>query len=121
RHPSPSAASSSARSRARGSCHHDGSLAGLLAALDVRPSWWHEHAHAAAERLRERLAAHVEVEPGDATLVAFRDDDPPARVAALAERGVVVREIPRTGLVRASCGWWTSDDDLDRLLAGVAA
>ena len=43
------------------------SLAGLLAALDVRPSWWHEHAHAAAERLRERLAAHVEVEPGDAT------------------------------------------------------
>jgi selenocysteine lyase/cysteine desulfurase len=34
---------------------------------------------------------------------------------------VHVREIPRTGLVRVSCGWWTSDQDLDRLVAGLAA
>ena len=42
-------------------------------------------------------------------------------MARLLAAGVIVREIPRTGLVRASVGWWTSDDDLDRLVAGVAA
>ena len=47
--------------------------------------------------------------------------DPPALVARLAEQDVVVRDLPGTGLVRASCGWWTSDDDLERLVAGVAA
>ncbi len=34
--------------------------------------------------------------------------------------GVVVRELPGRNLVRASCGWWTSDGDLERLTAGVA-
>ena len=33
--------------------------------------------------------------------------------------GVVVRELPGTGLVRASVGWWTSEDDLDRLVAAL--
>jgi selenocysteine lyase/cysteine desulfurase len=33
---------------------------------------------------------------------------------------VVVRDLPRTGLVRASIGWWTSDEDVDRLLAALA-
>ena len=32
---------------------------------------------------------------------------------------VHVREIPGTGLVRVSCGWWTSDGDLERLLAAL--
>jgi hypothetical protein len=27
-----------------------------------------------------------------------------------------VREVPRTGLVRASVGWWTSEGDLERLV-----
>ena len=63
---------------------------------------------------------HVEVVPGDATLVAFRAAAiRRALVAALAEQGVVVRDIPKTGLVRASSGWWTSEDDLQRLAAGV--
>ena len=30
-------------------------------------------------------------------------------VARLAAAGVIVRDIPKTGLVRASVGWWTSD------------
>ena len=34
-------------------------------------------------------------------------------------RAVVVREIPGRGLVRASCGYWTSEDDLERLIAGL--
>ena len=45
--------------------------------------------------------------------------DSPEEVDRLAERGVVVREIPNTGLVRVSCGYWTSDDDLERLVAGL--
>jgi L-cysteine/cystine lyase len=95
------------------------SLAGLLAALDVAPEGRYERAAAQAARCRELLAPHVEVMPGDATLVAFRAEDPPVVVAHLAERDVQVRDIPGTGLVRASCGWWTSEEDLDRLAAGV--
>ena len=38
----------------------------------------------------------------------------------LESAGVIVRDRPGRGLVRASVGWWTSDDDLDRLLAGLA-
>ena len=40
-------------------------------------------------------------------------------VARLAAAGVVVRDIPKTGLVRASVGWWTSDGDLERLVAAL--
>jgi L-cysteine/cystine lyase len=95
------------------------SLAGLLAALEVAPEWRYEHAAGQAARCRELLAPHVELVPGDATLVAFRADDPGAVVARLAEARVLVREIPGTGLVRVSCGWWTSDGDLERLVAAL--
>ena len=39
-----------------------------------------------------------------------------ARRDAGGER-VLVREILKTGLVRVSCGWWTNEDDLQRLVA----
>ena len=39
----------------------------------------------------------------------------------LAAASVVVRELPGRDLVRASVGWWTSDDDLDRLVAALAS
>ena len=94
-------------------------LAGLLAAISVRPEWAFERAREMAARCRELLAAHVELVHGDATLVAFRTEDPTAVVAALADAGVVVRELPGTGLVRASCGWWTNEDDLQRLVAAL--
>jgi len=90
-------------------------LAGLLTALRLPPGWRFERAAATAARCRELLAPLAETVPGASTLVAFRDDDPPATVARLAEAGVVVREIPKTGLVRVSCGWWTDEDDLARL------
>jgi L-cysteine/cystine lyase len=95
-------------------------LSGLLAAIEVRPDWAYEHADGQAARCRELLAPLVEVVPGGATLVAFRHEDPPALVARLAESGVVVREIPKTGLVRVSCGWWTSENDLQRLAKTVS-
>jgi L-cysteine/cystine lyase len=94
-------------------------LAGLLAAIELRPEWAFEQARVQTSRCRELLEPLVEVVPGDATLVAFRADDPPAVVAVLAEAGVLVRELPGTGLVRASCGWWTNEDDLQRLAAAL--
>src|SRR5436190_336254 len=99
-------------------------LAGLVTALGIHPEWRYERAAAAAGRCREVLAEHVEVvsPPGHSTLVSFRPSgDPTELVAALNERGVIVRELPGRGLVRASCGWWTSDDDLLRLAQGVRA
>ena len=100
------------------------SLSGLLAALDGRPSWAFDHAASAAERCRQLLEDRVEVvgppETERSTLVAFRPATPPAEtVVALHAANVHVREIPNAGLVRVSCGWWTSDDDLDRLLAAL--
>ena len=101
------------------------SIAGLTTALQVPPAWQYERAFAQAERLRELLSTQVEVlVPRDrATLVSFLppgDGDAAALVERLAEVGVIVRDLPGRGLVRASVGWWTSDDDLDRLAAGVA-
>ena len=95
----------------------------MLTALELRPAWWHERASAAAKRCRELLGARVELVVPDAasTLVAFRppDGDPAALVARLYGEGVHVRDIPGRGLVRVSCGWWTSDEDLDRLVAAL--
>jgi len=100
------------------------SLAGLLAALAQAPEWRFERAYALAERLRDLLAPVAELVTPDprATLVAFRPAGRTAAdvVAALADRGVLVREIPGTGLVRASVGWWSNEDDVDRLVAGLA-
>jgi selenocysteine lyase/cysteine desulfurase len=99
-------------------------LAGLEAALACHPAWRYEAAAAAAARCRELLEPLVEVvtPPGHSTLVSFRPPgDPTELVEALAERDVIVRELPNRNLVRASCGWWTNEDDLQRLAAGVAA
>jgi L-cysteine/cystine lyase len=99
-------------------------LAGLQAAVATHPGWRYERAAEAAARCRDLLASHVEVvtPPGHSTLVSFRPNgDPAALVAALGAAGVVVRELPGRNLVRASCGWWTSDDDLQRLARGIAA
>lgn len=95
--------------------------AGLLAAFPLHPEWRFARAAEASARCRALLAERVEVvtEPGHANLVSFRDADPEATVARLAEHGVIVRDMPGTGLVRVSCGWWTSDEDLDRLVEAL--
>ncbi len=99
-------------------------LAGLIAALGTHPEWRYERAAEAAARCAELLAAHVEVvtPPGHSTLVSFRPSGNPAElVTQLEARGVIVRELPGRNLMRASCGWWTSNDDLQRLADGLAA
>jgi L-cysteine/cystine lyase len=97
-------------------------MVGLEAALDGAPDWRFERARDTAERCRELLAERWEVvtAPGQSTLVAFRPNgDSERTVERLAEQGVVVREIPGSGLVRVCVGYWTSDDDLKRLMDGL--
>ena len=97
-------------------------VAGLDAALDVRPEGGFERAAEMAERCRELLAERVEVitAPGESTLVSFRPEGVAADVVtSLHGRGVIVREVPGKGWIRVSCGWWTTDEDLERLVAGL--
>jgi L-cysteine/cystine lyase len=99
------------------------SLAGLSAALDVAPSWRFERAADMAARCRSMLDERVDVvtKPGQAGLVTFRPEtDPTELVESLREQGVIVRELPGRNLIRVSCGYWTSDEDLERLLGGLA-
>jgi L-cysteine/cystine lyase len=98
-------------------------LVGLIAALGTHPDWRYDQAAAMAARCRELLEQHVEIvtPPEHSTLVSFRPNrDPTDLVQSLAEQGVIVRELPGRNIVRASCGWWTNEDDLQRLVAGVA-
>ena len=100
-----------------------GVLRGMLAAIRLRPAWAYGRAADAAMRCRALLAPHVELvtPPVTSTLVSFRPEEAPADVVArLHAADVHVRELPGRGLVRVSCGWWTSDGDLERLVAGLA-
>jgi len=97
-------------------------LAGLVAALGTHPDWRYERAAEAAASCADLLREHVEVvtPPGHSTLVSFRPKgDPTELVRRLEARGVIVRELPGRNLVRASCGWWTSGGDLERLVEGL--
>jgi len=99
-------------------------LAGFEAALDAVPEWRFQRAREMAARCRALLSEHVDVATatGQSTLVSFRPRGEPAEVVRrLQAQGVVVREIPGSGLVRVSCGYWTSDGDLARLLDGLRA
>ena len=58
---------------------------------------------------------------GHSTLVSWEVDDPPALVGAMAEQGIVLRDLPGTPYVRASVGAWNDRGDLERLVAALAA
>jgi selenocysteine lyase/cysteine desulfurase len=97
-------------------------LAGLAAALDAAPEWRYERAAETAASCRELLAERFEVvtAPDQGTLVTFvADGDTADLVKRLFEEGVVVRNVPGLGWIRVSCGWWTSDDDVARLVAAL--
>jgi L-cysteine/cystine lyase len=94
-------------------------LAGLDAALDVVPEGRFERAAEIAARCHELVAERADVvtAPGQATLVSFRaEGDSGELVTRLYEGGVMVRDIPALGWLRASCGWWTTDEELERLV-----
>jgi L-cysteine/cystine lyase len=100
-------------------------IAGLAAAIAAAPDWRFERAREITDRCRERLIGSgfdVVTEPGHGTLVSWRwEEDTKEAVKRLYAEDVVVRDLPGTGLLRASCGYWTSEDDIDRLVAGLAA
>ncbi len=93
-------------------------LAGLEAALAVHPDWRYDAAAKTAARCRELLEPLVEVDAARRSRRSSPSGRRPTRPSSsprFAERDVVVRELPGRNLVRASCGWWTSEDDLRRL------
>jgi L-cysteine/cystine lyase len=114
-----------------GAARHDASaqspetMSAAVAALEVLAgAGWdavHERAAALAATLADALAARgLEVAPRDrTTLVAWRDPDPSATRTRLADAGVILRDLPGTGLLRASVGAWNDESDLERLLAGL--
>lgn len=107
-------------------------VACALAAVDVlTEAGWpavHERARRLAASLAEQLAAHgraLAVEPAEqragATLVSFWSADPAGERERLAERGVVLRDIPGRPWLRASVGAWNDENDLARLLDALDA
>jgi L-cysteine/cystine lyase len=95
------------------------SLAGLEAALLGAPEWRFERAAEIAELCRGALRERFEVvaDGERSTLVSFVPrGDAAAEAARLYDSGVILRDLPGTGWLRASCGWWTSGEDIDRLI-----
>ena len=82
-----------------------------------------EHASAMAAHLRQMLDVagyEVVTKAEQATLVTWKaDGDSKAVVERLADAGAIVRDLPGLGWLRASCGFWTSHDDLERLLGAL--
>jgi L-cysteine/cystine lyase len=103
--------------------HAPGILAGVLAALQAAPEWRYERTAEIAAHCRARLldARYEVVTAADqAGLITFAVEGDAAEAAAsLYEAGVVVRDVPGTGWLRVSCGWWTSEGDVERLLEAL--
>jgi selenocysteine lyase/cysteine desulfurase len=116
---------------AAGAARHDTSAQSLEAAALAATAFvllastgWdevHERAAALAEQLAARLADKgLRVAQRDrTTLVSWEDPDPPATRDRLAAAGVVIRDLPGRGLLRASVGAWNDESDLERLIAGL--
>jgi L-cysteine/cystine lyase len=99
-------------------------LDGLQAAVEHAPGWRFERAREMTDVCRSRLVeagCDVVTEPGQSTLVSWRWEGDTMEVARkLGEEGVLIRDLPGTGLLRASCGYWTNDDDIDRLVTSLS-
>ncbi|HEY4028267.1 MAG TPA: aminotransferase class V-fold PLP-dependent enzyme [Candidatus Dormibacteraeota bacterium] len=100
--------------------HHPASArAGLLAAIEERPEWAFARGAEMAQRCRaalEEAGLPVHTPPGDGTIVSITPPGVPETVVARClERDVLVRSLPN-GWLRISCGWWTSDEDISRLV-----
>jgi selenocysteine lyase/cysteine desulfurase len=98
-----------------------------LAALEVLESAGlaaiQQRALALAAQLARQLAAGgLTVAPGGpSTLVSWEAFDPRAEAERLLAAGLLVRDLPGTPYVRASVGGWTSDEELERLVAGATS
>ncbi len=83
--------------------------------------WVHERGCALAERLAQELRrrGHQVLPRGASTLVAWRAHDSAGLRDRLTERGVIVRDLPGRGTLRASVGAWNDERDLDQLLSAL--
>ena len=97
------------------------SLAALEFFDEAGFDWIHERGTGLAADLAEALAERgLTVAPrGRSTLVSWAADDPEGEVRRMAGEGILVRYLPGRGLVRASVGAWSSEEDLERLVAAV--
>jgi L-cysteine/cystine lyase len=93
-------------------------LASLELFAEVGWGWIHERAASLAAWLAERLTERgLEARArGPATLVSWKADDAEAEVQRLAAARFIVRSIPGFGLVRASVGAWSSEEELEGLV-----
>jgi L-cysteine/cystine lyase len=99
-------------------------LEGWATALDLHPEWRFERAVALTGFAREQLSRRFELATdGDpSTLLSFTvPGDPPALTVKLAERDVVVRDLPGVPWIRISCGYWNDESDIERLLSALSA
>ncbi len=105
--------------------HPPSSSAGLEAALSGLPDGRFARAAELTAYCRSALvdAGHeVVTDAGQATLLSFRAPGDAAVVsAALYARGVSLRDLPNTGLLRVSVGWWNDESDVDRLVTELGA
>jgi selenocysteine lyase/cysteine desulfurase len=92
-------------------------LAALALLDEVGFDWVTDRAVTQAARLADLLAERGrEVVPrGRSTLVSWRSEDPEGDVERLFADDIHVRYLPGRGLVRASVGAWTSDEEIERL------
>ena len=103
-----------------------GGNAWSTAAYDVLDEAGFDQVHERALGLAEQLAGMLgkrgkEVTPrGPTTLVSWRSDSAEDDVIRLAAEGIVVRDLPGRGLVRASIGAWATEDELERLASAVS-
>jgi L-cysteine/cystine lyase len=116
---------------ATGAARHDAYAQSLEAAVAAAAAFvllattgWeevHERAASLADGLATALAARgLELAPRDrTTLVSWKDPDPPATLARCSAAGVVIRDLPGRGLLRASVGAWNDESDLQRLLGAL--
>jgi L-cysteine/cystine lyase len=104
-------------------------IVAAVAALDVLAEAGLASVQAAAIAGAARLAAalrdagHEVVPRGDSTLVSWHvpggDEEAVAVRDRLAAAGIVVRDLPGAGRLRASVGGWNDDEDLDRLVSAL--
>jgi len=97
-------------------------LEAWVTALDLHPEWRYQRAAELSALARAQLSRRFDVatEADQSTLVSFAAPGEPSDVTALlAERGVIVRDLPGTPWIRISCGYWNDESDIDRLVQAL--